>query len=149
MNKGIQLWYKKCMQLLTKWRHFLIGRCFILLIAQKSLLIMFNINYSGKIKNDKIMRWQLKLSCYIYNIVYCNSKKQVWFTELTLKLYLTLLKTRGRWYQTVQYVLNLNHRFIQQMTKKAAITFKRLNMDFKGSLLSKSQNTYLLIINDE
>ena len=34
---------------------------------------MYN-SYSSKIKNDKIMRWRVELSSYIYDIVYCPGK---------------------------------------------------------------------------
>ena len=55
---------------LRKWRHFLIGRVFRLVTDQKSVAFMFNSSHKGKIKNEKIMRWRLELSCYKYDIIY-------------------------------------------------------------------------------
>ena len=34
------------------------------------MAFMFNQKHKGKIKNDKIMRWRVKLSCYSFDIVY-------------------------------------------------------------------------------
>ena len=31
----------------------------------------------GKIKNDKIMRWRMELSCYNFNIVYRPGKENI------------------------------------------------------------------------
>ena len=37
---------------------------------QLSVPCMFNTKQRGKIKNDKIMRWRIELSCYNFDIVY-------------------------------------------------------------------------------
>ena len=55
---------------LRKWRHYLIGRHFQLITDQRSVAFMFNGRQTGKIKNEKIMRWRLELSSYNYDIVY-------------------------------------------------------------------------------
>jgi hypothetical protein len=56
---------------LKKWRHFLIGRhLFQLITDQKSVSFMFNAKHSSKIKNEKIQRWRLELSCFSYDIIY-------------------------------------------------------------------------------
>ncbi|XP_031333869.1 uncharacterized protein LOC116163879 [Photinus pyralis] len=55
---------------LKKWRHFLIGKHFLLITDQKSVTYMLNQNHNSKIKNEKIMRWRLELSCYKYDIIY-------------------------------------------------------------------------------
>lgn len=55
---------------LRKWRHFLLGRHFILITDQQSVSFMFNQNHTSKIKNEKIERWRLELSCYKYDVVY-------------------------------------------------------------------------------
>ncbi|XP_054285284.1 uncharacterized protein LOC129001850 [Macrosteles quadrilineatus] len=60
-----------------KWRHYLLGRHFKLITDQKSVSFMFNSKISGKIKNDKIMRWRLELSSYSYDIVYRPGKLNV------------------------------------------------------------------------
>ena len=53
-----------------RWRHYLIGRHFVLITDQQSITYMFNSQRHGKIKNDKIMRWRVELSCYSYDIIY-------------------------------------------------------------------------------
>ena len=52
------------------WRHFLTGRHFILKTDQKSVSYMFDKQHSGKIKNEKFLRWRLELSCFSFDIVY-------------------------------------------------------------------------------
>ena len=59
------------------WRHFLTGSHFTLKTDQKSVSYMFNQHHRGKIKNDKIMRWRLELSCYSFDIVYRPGKENV------------------------------------------------------------------------
>ncbi|XP_045457867.1 uncharacterized protein LOC123668118 [Melitaea cinxia] len=60
---------------LRKWRHFLIGRHFLLITDQQSVAFMFNQTHSNKIKNEKIERWRLELSCFKYDIVYRPGKQ--------------------------------------------------------------------------
>ena len=55
---------------LRKWQHFLIGHHFRLLTDQRSVAFMFDGKASGKIKNEKIMRWRIELSNYCYDIIY-------------------------------------------------------------------------------
>ena len=52
------------------WRHYLTGRRFTLTTDRKSFPFMFNQSHKGKIKNDKIYRWRLELSCYSFDIFY-------------------------------------------------------------------------------
>ena len=52
------------------WRHFLTGRHFKLITDQQSVAFMFNKESRNKIKNDKINRWNIELSCYSFDIVY-------------------------------------------------------------------------------
>ena len=59
---------------LRKWRHYLTGRHFTLITDQRSVAFMFDRNKLSKIKNDKIMRWRIELSCYHYDIVYRPGK---------------------------------------------------------------------------
>ena len=42
----------------------------MLITDQHSVAFMFNSKAAGKIKNDKIVRWRLELSCYHYDIAY-------------------------------------------------------------------------------
>ena len=53
-----------------KWRHFLIGRHFQLVTDQQSVRFMFDHKNRGKVKNEKILRWRLELSCFSYDISY-------------------------------------------------------------------------------
>ena len=59
------------------WRHFLTGSHFTLKTDQKSVSDMFNQHHQGKIKNDKMMRWRLELSCYSFDIVYRPGKENI------------------------------------------------------------------------
>ena len=51
-----------------KWRHYLANHHFILITDQRSVSFMFDTKSKGKIKNDKLMRWRLELSCFSYDI---------------------------------------------------------------------------------
>ena len=42
-----------------------------------SVSYMFDQKHKGKIKNDKIMRWRLELSCYSFDIVYRPGKENL------------------------------------------------------------------------
>lgn len=55
---------------LKHWRHFLIGRPFKIITDQRSVSFMFEQKHKSKIKNEKIMRWRLELSCYNFDIIY-------------------------------------------------------------------------------
>ncbi|GCB73568.1 hypothetical protein scyTo_0002648 [Scyliorhinus torazame] len=52
------------------WRHYLAGRRFTLVTDQRSVVFMFDNVQRGKIKNDKILRYRIKLSTYTYDIKY-------------------------------------------------------------------------------
>lgn len=55
---------------LRKWKHYLIGRHFKLVTDQKSVAFMLDRKHTNKIKNDKIMRWRLEMSCFQFDVVY-------------------------------------------------------------------------------
>ena len=61
---------------LRRWRHYLLGQHFKLITDQRSVVFMFNQKASGKVKNEKIMRWRMELSPFSFDIVYrpgtCN-----------------------------------------------------------------------------
>ena len=59
------------------WKHYLTGKCFSLKTDQKSVSYMFDQRHKGKIKNDKIMRCRVELSCYNFDIVYRPGKENV------------------------------------------------------------------------
>ena len=52
------------------WKHYLLGRHFSIKTDQRSVAYMINNKQRGKIKNDKIMRWRMVLSCYSFDMVY-------------------------------------------------------------------------------
>ena len=66
-----------------KWRHFLIGRHFILKIDQKSVRFMFDTQNRGKIKNEKILRWRINLASFSFDIQYRDGKENVAADTLT------------------------------------------------------------------
>ena len=51
-----------------KWRHYLCGRRFLLLTDQQAVSFIFDPAKHGKIKNDKLLRWRIELSCYDFDI---------------------------------------------------------------------------------
>ena len=59
------------------WRHFLTGRHFILKTDQRSVSYMFEKCHSGKIKNEKFLRWRLELSCFSFDIAYRPGRDNV------------------------------------------------------------------------
>ena len=52
------------------WRHYLTGRHFTIKTNQRSVRFMFDKQHKIKVKNDKILRWTIELSCYDFDIVY-------------------------------------------------------------------------------
>ena len=59
---------------LRKWRHYLLGVPFKLVTDQRSVAFMFDDRHRGKVKNDKILRWRIELSCFTYDVVYRPGK---------------------------------------------------------------------------
>ena len=60
-----------------KWRHYLCGRRFLLLTDQQAVSFMFDNKHNGKVKNDKILRWRIELSCLDFDIKYRPGNKNV------------------------------------------------------------------------
>ena len=61
-----------------RWRHYLTGRRFLLITDQEAVSYMFSKNGSrGKIKNDKILRWKIELSCLDFDIKFRPGKENV------------------------------------------------------------------------
>ena len=59
------------------WSRYLTGRNFTLVTDQKSVSYMFDIKSRGKIKNEKILRWRMELSCFDFDIVYRPGKDNI------------------------------------------------------------------------
>ena len=59
------------------WRHYLTGKRFTLKTDQRSVSYMFDKRQKSKIKNDKIMRWRMELSCFDFDITYRPGKENV------------------------------------------------------------------------
>ena len=55
---------------IKKWRHFLLNTHFKLLTDQESVSFIYGPKHSGKVKNEKIQRWKIELSCFSYDVVY-------------------------------------------------------------------------------
>jgi len=60
-----------------KWRHYLTGRRFLLITDQQAVSFMFDCNARGKIKNDKILRWRIELSCLDFEIKFRPGKENL------------------------------------------------------------------------
>ncbi|XP_065678751.1 uncharacterized protein LOC136093613 [Hydra vulgaris] len=59
------------------WKHYLTGRRFKLITDQQPVSYIFEKQHKSKIKNDKIYRWKIELSCYNYDIVYREGKLNI------------------------------------------------------------------------
>ena len=68
---------------LDHWRHYLAGRHFTLITDQRSVSYMFDNRRRGKIKNEKIQRWRMELSCFNYDIIYRPGKNNLAADTLT------------------------------------------------------------------
>ena len=61
-----------------KWRHYLSGRRFLIVTDQEAVSYMFNTSISrGKVKNEKILRWRIELSCLDFDVKYRPGKENV------------------------------------------------------------------------
>ena len=59
------------------WQHYLMNRHFVIKTDQASVKFMLQKNHKNKIKNDKIHRWRLELSCYHFNIMHKPEKENI------------------------------------------------------------------------
>ena len=66
---------------LQKWRHLLIGRHFTLVTDQKSVSHMLDTRHANKIKNEKILRWQIELAPFSYTSQIRKRKRWTRHTE--------------------------------------------------------------------
>ena len=62
---------------LLSWKHYLVGRHFKLITDQRSVAYMYDKRRRTKIKNDKIARWRVDLSCFQYDVVYRPGEENV------------------------------------------------------------------------
>ena len=60
-----------------KWKHYLTNKHFLLITDQKSVSFMFDKRHKNKIKNDKISRWRIELSCYHFDILHKPGKENI------------------------------------------------------------------------
>ena len=74
------------------WRHYLTDRRFTLKTDQKSVSYMFEKNHKGRIKNDKINRWRVELSCYNFDISYRPGKDNIPADTFT-RVYCSVIST--------------------------------------------------------
>ena len=57
-----------------KWTHYLLGRKFTIATDERSVTFMCSVKHLTKIKNEKVMRWRLRLSEFDFDIVYRPGK---------------------------------------------------------------------------
>ena len=62
---------------IRRWRHLLTNKHFLLKTDQKSVAFMFDRRHKGKIKNDKILRWRMELSCYSFDIIHQPGRENI------------------------------------------------------------------------
>ena len=62
---------------LKYWNHYLAGRYFKLITDQRGVSYMYDSKKRNKIKNDKIARWRIELSCFAFDISYRPGKENV------------------------------------------------------------------------
>ena len=59
------------------WRHYLSCRHFTIRTDQRSVTFLFDKQHKSKIKNDKMLRWRMELSCYDFDIVYRPGRENI------------------------------------------------------------------------
>ena len=74
------------------WRHLLTGRKFTLTTDQKAVSYIFDGKHKGKIKNEKMYRWRLELSCYSFDINYRPGKENI-VADTFSRVYCSLVAT--------------------------------------------------------
>lgn len=60
---------------LRRWRHYLIGRYFMLIMDQKSVAFIFNPKTASKIKKIENTKVENGLSCFSFDVSYQPSKE--------------------------------------------------------------------------
>ena len=59
------------------WKHYLTSKHFTIKTDQRSVKFMFDKQHKNKIKNDKILRWRMEISCFDFDIIYRSGKDNV------------------------------------------------------------------------
>ena len=131
---------------------------------------MFDKRKNSKIKNDKIMRWRMELSCFDFDIVYRPGKENISSdtfsgsycssTGMGHRMY-HFVKSKNlpysvedvrRMSSSCKVCAECKPRFYRPENShliKATQPFERLNVDFKGPLPSTDKNVYFLTVVDE
>lgn len=86
------------------WRHYLTGRHFTIKTDQRSVRFMFDKQHRSKIKNDKILRWRMELSCYDFDIVYRPGRDNV-TPDTFSRLYCSMMSQDQRSLSTIHDAL--------------------------------------------
>lgn len=68
---------KAVIESVRHWRHYLTYQTFTLRTDQKSVAYMFDTTRKSKIKNDKMARWRMELSCFNFCIEYRPGKDNI------------------------------------------------------------------------
>ena len=159
------------------WKHCLTGKHFILKTDQQAVSYMFDKRKNSKIKNDKIMRWRMELSCFDFDIVYRPGKENISSDTFSrsycsstgmghrplLDLHESLcLPGVTRMYHSGEDVRRMTssckvcaeckprlYRPENSHLIKATQPFERINVDFKGPLPSTDKNVYFFTVVDE
>ena len=66
-----------------KWKHFLAGKHFVIITDQRAVSFLFDVNFKGKIKNDKILRWRMELLPFSFDIKHRPGKENAAADALT------------------------------------------------------------------
>ena len=67
----------RIIETVRNWKHYLMGRHFSIKTDQRSFAYIFDRKQRGKIKNVKIMRCRIELSCYNFDIVHQPGKENI------------------------------------------------------------------------
>ena len=76
------------------WRHYLSCHHFKLVTDQEAVSFVFKKQHKGKIKNDKINRWLIELSCDSYDIIYRKGELNI-ATDTFSRVYCAMINTNS------------------------------------------------------
>lgn len=76
-NAAVEKEAQAIIEAVRHWRHYLTSKHFTVKTDQRSVSYMFDKSQKSKIKNDKIMRWRMELSCYDFDIIYRPGSENV------------------------------------------------------------------------